>query len=411
MPSTLNIHDVVDFLERHNSLDLDSPELEPRNPTEPESFHELDYPTLFGTYDQLDEPEFDIDHDVVRDINAALDQEPRDQERVWRPHSEWHVCAWYRPIHYYGVNWGIFIREDCVLDDAVRIARLVNPIELSGLGQHPRLRASYAIRAALMSLYLHEYFHHKIESLGLRLHVATGHSKYLVYRLNVYMQFLGTDNCYEEGLANADSYSRLTESRIIKAVPKPYLNGLKKMLRAEFAAGVPGYRLADLLFHKSGNFRPTLHHSWMNNMQEQVNQGRFFQFPFGRSFGISGPQFPDWDVAPQMIRGLFPVHSNPPIWTAVPRGAVPQIGRASPALSATSTEMARICQDHGYEERSGTKHRKFKKYNCRTIHFARTGSLDNVEVINTLKSLGYRPADLDALKRKEYSAARLPVLP
>jgi len=341
---------------------------------------------------------------VARRIDDALEQDPRDHERGSQPHSQWHICAWYQPIHYYGVNWGIFIHENYVEDNAVKIARLVNPVELSVLGLNPGLRKHHAIRAALMSLYLHEYFHHKIESLGLRLHVATGHSKYLPYKSKVYTQFLGTDDCYEEGLANADSYSRLTEPRIIKAVPKPYLDGLKKLLRAEFAAGAPGYRLANRLFHKSGSFRPTLHHSWMNNMQEQVNQGRFLKSAFG--LGISGPDFPDWDVAPQMIRGLFPVHSNPPIWTAVPRGAVPRIGRASPALSATSTEMARICQDHGYVEHPGTKHRKFKKYNRRGIHFARTGSLDNVEVINTLKTLGYPPADLDALKRGEYSAAR-----
>ena len=28
--------------------------------------------------------------------------------------SQFNICAWYCPIHYYSYDWGIYIKEDCI---------------------------------------------------------------------------------------------------------------------------------------------------------------------------------------------------------------------------------------------------------------------------------------------------------
>lgn len=44
------------------------------------------------------------------------------------------TCAWYQPMHFFGRNWGIYIREECILHEAAAVARYVDPAELAAMG-------------------------------------------------------------------------------------------------------------------------------------------------------------------------------------------------------------------------------------------------------------------------------------
>ena len=139
----------------------------------------------------------------------------------------WDVCAWYQPLHFFGQDWGIYIREECLLKLAIRIARYTDRPKfllekaravakrMTGGPSVPtywRLHdPEIFIRAAFLALFLHEHYHHRVECLGLRLHVVTRTSLYIPYTRNVYLPAKGTDDLLEEALANACMYLRLAE--------------------------------------------------------------------------------------------------------------------------------------------------------------------------------------------------------
>jgi hypothetical protein len=76
------------------------------------------------------------------------------------------LCAWYCPVHFFGHGWGIYIREDCVLTYALDIATFINwPSVRIPRAEIPR----QMLRSAFYVFFLHEQFHHKVESLGFRL--------------------------------------------------------------------------------------------------------------------------------------------------------------------------------------------------------------------------------------------------
>lgn len=80
-------------------------------------------------------------------------------------------CAWYCPIHFFGHSWGIYIRESCILSHTIEIASFVN----WGAVHVPKQEvARQLLRSAFYVFFLHEQFHHKVESLGFRFLIATG---------------------------------------------------------------------------------------------------------------------------------------------------------------------------------------------------------------------------------------------
>ena len=84
-------------------------------------------------------------------------------------------------------------------------------------------------------------FHHKVESLGFRLLIATGSDRYRPYKANVYRPSFLRPECLEESLANAESYLRLSEAHYRKRHDKPILDGLRIFLKEGFSLQPPGY--------------------------------------------------------------------------------------------------------------------------------------------------------------------------
>ena len=97
------------------------------------------------------------------------------------------------------------------------------------------------MRSAFYVFFLHEQFHHKVESLGFRLLISVDSDRYRPYKAKVYRASYLTSACLEESLANAESYRRLSEPRYTRRVDKPILDGLREFLKATIPAHPPGY--------------------------------------------------------------------------------------------------------------------------------------------------------------------------
>ena len=106
------------------SLDLDTwPSYGPQQG----DLHLLDWRGLFKA--EQDEPDaWEIDGELVEAIAGVLGTGPpargssEEADIVGRRPE---VCAWYQPIHFHGLDWGIFIIDDCLQSIAIDIARFV----------------------------------------------------------------------------------------------------------------------------------------------------------------------------------------------------------------------------------------------------------------------------------------------
>jgi hypothetical protein len=105
-----------------------------------------------------------------------------------------HVLGWYQPVHFFASNWGIFIRESAL----EALARDLMPRFVPFLERRPpRAHVAVLIRAAFAFVFLHEHYHHKIESLAIRLHVVERRSVYPEY-FKFSQQLAGTKEDIEE---------------------------------------------------------------------------------------------------------------------------------------------------------------------------------------------------------------------
>jgi hypothetical protein len=209
-------------------------------------------------------------HDWWREIERRIGPEgqsgqfPRPQPRNEPPEPH---CAWYCPIHFFGHSWGIYIRESCILSCATEIASFVDWRLVPNALARRRSITRQLLRSAFYVFYLHEHFHHKVESLGFRLLIATATDRYRPYKANVYRRSFRTPACIEESLANAESYRRLSEPRYIKRHEKPILDGLRDFLRVSFPLQPPGYAEA-INFLNESRYRKGLY-----ALQSQVLDG------------------------------------------------------------------------------------------------------------------------------------------
>lgn len=261
------------------------------------------------------------------------------------------ACAWYCPVHFFGTARGIYIREDCILTKALEIALW---IDWSKVTLGPAEIQRQLLRGAFYVFYLHEQFHHKVESFGLRLLITTGSDRYRPYKRNVYRRSFGTVDCLEESLANADSYRRLTERRYAGRLDKAILRGTRSCLKASMPRQPPGYAEGVHYFaarsYQHGLFR----------LQSQILEGR----PL--------PAMPaqNWSVAPNMITALEDISDE--IYIILPQGSRPIFRKASvdpgPTASSRDLEYALI-RYHGYQRVHGGRgsHVKLTKPGASTI--------------------------------------------
>lgn len=248
------------------------------------------------------------------------------------------VLAWYQPIHFFGPEWGIFIREDGIASVAARIGK-------ASLGTMTRLEC---IRATIATLFLHEAYHHKIESFSIRLLAARQHPAYPAYSRDVYRRLRGTDDLLEEALANADSWRRLDE-RVYRIGD---VAAVRRYLDDDFRHALPGYRRAgDYL--GSREFR-----SAQAVLLNQVAAGS----------ATPTQDTADWRAVNRMHQALFELKQN--FWTVVPRGTFPRLPIVTPWKYET-TGLVGALRSAGWTEVPGTKHRKFRGPGGHTVHLSR----------------------------------------
>jgi hypothetical protein len=159
------------------------------------------------------------------------------------------------------------------------------------------------IRASFAKFYFHEHFHHKVESLGMRMHVMFGKSAYVPYKRTVYRPNFLTNACLEEAMANADAFRRFKTRPYTAILTTEVVDATRRYLKRRFITSPPGYRMAFKYF-QDRDFQDGL-----NLLQGQVKEATLA--PTQASS--------DWDAAPQLTHSLFNFKSN--IYTVVRSGA------------------------------------------------------------------------------------------
>ncbi len=298
---------------------------------------------------------------VIEDIVGGIGQGPPSANDEKPKGWGWDVCAWYQPVHFFGHDWGIFIREDWV----VRQARLIGQFLSAPVTHVPdQLVAEALLRASLALYFLHEHYHHKVESLGVRLHVVEQRSRYLPYKANVYRPHFGTDDCLEEALANADSWHRIADQPYARWLNTgayhagrvgagDVLVAARKALEWSFAFSPPGYRMAS---------------DYLSDPAFEEGEDRLHGLVQEATL-TPGRKSSEWSVAPRLIQSLFPFSKN--IWTVVPAGrsSIFPTRSVSPIATASTAVTQRLLESNGYSVVPGGKgsHIKMKDASGKTI--------------------------------------------
>jgi len=269
------------------------------------------------------------------------------------PPAVFDALAWYLPIHYYGMSWGIYIRESAVLEIASAVLTRLPP---------PRRRALDAVfgavRAGLGVLFLHEAFHHKVESFAIRVEVVERQKRYRPYTDGVYRPLAqaGSDDLIEEALAVAESARRLKREDVYtRGIPRDLRDATKAMLKDWFPTLPPGYRTGPK-FEQDRAFSDA-----RNRLSCEVHEGR--QHPLRRAA--------EWDLMPLGHGGLFncktATHVLVPIGTTP---IIPWFDRAPRPLVVSTKAMLKALRADGYEVVPGGKgsHIKLKKPGEPTLH-------------------------------------------
>ena len=249
-------------------------------------------------------------------------------------------------------HWGIFIRQDCVEQQAKHIfeflkKRQTTPSTPSGWISLAKslLRASFAI------LFLHEHYHHKVECLGLRFHVVDRRASYTNYYRNVYDKCLHNDEQLEEALANADIYDRLTDSPYSKSLGADVVHATRNYLKWRFPHDPPGYRKA-IEYLKQDQFD-----RGENLLHSRVHEA------------VLKPVQPsdEWNLAPRLMQSFFSIKSR--IWSVVSKGSRSILPCSRPVRTCSTAEMVRLLEHHGYQKVAGGKgsHIKLDKEGSRPM--------------------------------------------
>jgi len=302
--------EVVAFLEKHKLVERGKSPWPSYNPREFERYR-VDWDTLFPSPQRAirdgdadwdmygDDWTIEFGADFEQSLEEALSNGPPEEAEIGEmaESNEWDVCAWYQPMHYFGPDWGIYIRQDCLLSQAVRIARLLRrPAHLS------RGLARALIRASVYAYFLHEQYHHKVESLAIRLEVVEQGRVYVPYVQRVYSPAIGTDHQLEEALANASCYRRLLDDPYRRWMSPPIVGATRSYLLATFGHEPPGYRMATKCLTDSPfQGAESLLHARVHEASLQPQQAAS-----------------DWAIATRLIQSLFKVTDN--IWLLVTPG-------------------------------------------------------------------------------------------
>lgn len=291
------------------------------------------------------------------------------------------VHAWYTPLHYFGPGSAIYIREAAVLQLAAVIVSRLPDGELDDdrniLG---------ACRAAMSVIYLHEAFHHKIESMAIRFEIVERTRRYLPYHRDLVIPLIRPDSgdVLEEALACAEMYRRFrTEDVYFRGVPAVVRQVTLKFLPEWFQVLPPSYRRADQ-YLTDGAFAQGL-----RTLMCQVHEATLTP--------LRNPT--EWDLASHLHRGLFDckriTHVIVPVGT---QPLLPWIGFV-PALPSVSTRKAtKMLEKRGWtvlSDRGKGSHIRMAKDGGASLTIpAKRESLSPVVLKSIASAVGVRVGEL-----------------
>lgn len=305
-------------------------------------------------------------------------EEPGPDGTAW---GGWERCAWYAPFHTAGPAWGIYMREACLRRMAVDIALFTGFRLRAASTRLTHLPSQVFTGAAFSALYLHEDFHHRVESFAIRLHVASRTPHYREYAARIYRPAYWTDANLEEALANASMWRRRKEVAYACGLPKVVQQGLSDYLSARIPRDPPGYRMGHLYF-ADGPWR-----TGINSLAAQVEM---------KTLTPRLSEVRRWELAPRLFSPLFSLSHR--IYTVLPVGSRSVLPTPThPAPNCSSRELIRAAEKRGYAEVKGGKgsHKKLKRPGAPTLIIpGDEKSLSPGVIATALDAFGMRLPDL-----------------
>lgn len=291
------------------------------------------------------------------------------------------ALAWYTPIHRFGLGSAIYIRESAVFAVAAAIInRLPEP------ERYEPANVDGACRAGMSILYLHEAFHHKIESLAIRFEMVERTRRYLPYSNDVYIPLIKqkSDDVLEEALACAEMYRRFKNEKLYRrGVPKLVRDATIAMLPDWFRTLPPSYREAGRYLYDR-----TFDHA-QRTLMSQVHEAAA---PPKR-------QASEWNLAPHLCRGLFDCQRITHV--LVQKGQqpiLPWIGHTPALPSLSSRKAIRHLEHRGWKIDPGRgkgSHVRLKHIGMQPLTIpANRESLSPVVLKSVANALGVRLTDL-----------------
>lgn len=304
-----NVEKVLEFLSEIDAIrePEDIGEIEAGNELYRGERYRIDLREIFTNEANNFSPEWlrrlELDAEVDELIRKAWEsREVREDDAAGGPRntSVFDILAWYQPIHFYGGAWGIYITTKGI----VRLAEVAAG-EAQATGgtavnfQDPGFKRK-CLLAGFSSLYLHEAYHHKVESFALRLAVIERRSSCAEYKENVYrLQLHNGVGPLEESLANADAYRRLRETKYSRILTAEIVTMTRRALAEFFKTSPPGYKKA------SNYFGSKLFEQGQHRLMSEIQEA---------SVAISR-DLNEWEVSPHLFRGFSNFNSN--IWLVV----------------------------------------------------------------------------------------------
>jgi predicted RNA binding protein YcfA (HicA-like mRNA interferase family) len=243
-----------------------------------------------------------------------------------------------------------------------------------------------ACRAGMSILYLHEAFHHKIESLAIRFEIVERTRRYLPYSNAVYIPLIKqkSDDVLEEALACAEMYRRFKNEKLYRrGVPKLVRDATIAMLPDWFRTLPPSYREAGRYL-----FDRTFDHA-QRTLVSQVHEAA----------AAPKRQASEWNLAPHLCRGLFDCQRITHV--LVPKGQepiLPWIGHAPALPSVSSRKAIRHLEHRGWKIDPGRgkgSHVRLKHIGMQPLTIpANRESLSPLVLKSVANALGVRLTDL-----------------
>lgn len=385
------IGNIIGMLDRDGALHLDEDREDYGSwpePGEAEAISQVDFESLGRDAIPTDSPSADVverahgirvSDDVFETIMAGPYRLRGRDNAV----PDLHILGWYQPVHFFASNWGIFIRESALKELARDLMPRFAPFVER---RSPLAHVAVLIRAAFAFVFLHEHYHHKIESLAIRLHVVERRTAYPAY-FKFSQQLAGTKEDIEEGIAGADAWFRLATTPYSKWFAKDELHVVRSWMVDLFENSPPPYRGAmDILSGPPSAFEDAENQLIARVQEATINPSR----PFPS----------DFSYATSLTRSLFSIRQS--IWSIVPVGQEPLLPTIPGALPLATDKLERFIVKQGWEKVPGGgkgSHAKYRDTSGRMIVLPHSKDVSRIVLSNTAQTLGVRPNRLAQLAR------------